>query len=174
MRTRLYCVIPDIVRCTLLTHQLQDAGLSQRYIHVLARDDISLEGLPQATILQKTELTHGIEMGLGVGGVGGMLGGLLAVTFPPAGIVLGGGALVLITALAGAGVGSVVSALIAGGIPSHELEEFRDHIYHGKILLMVDISRNLIPMMIEMFENSDTGIEIRFGGANNSLKRLAG
>jgi hypothetical protein len=139
-RHRVYFLVPDVETCHDVVQDLRQSQVPDTDIHVVARDDIPLEaGMHRASALQKTELSHGLEMGIGVGGMAGMLGGLLAVTFPPAGVVLGGGALILASTLAGAGFGTIVSALIAGDIPNHELERFQTAIDIGEILLIVDI-----------------------------------
>jgi hypothetical protein len=87
--------------------------------------------------------------GLGVGGVAGLLGGLLAVSFPVSGIVLGGGAL-LASALAGAGGAAIVSALIAKDIPSHTLRTFEQAISSGQLLLLVDVPRHQVKSTVAL------------------------
>ncbi|HAI69855.1 MAG TPA: DUF1269 domain-containing protein [Gammaproteobacteria bacterium] len=139
MRRRLYFLLPDVKHCKQLVTELRKVGLAERDIHVVARNDIPLEGLHQASVLQKTELAYGLELGIGVGSIAGMLGGLLAITFPPAGVVLGGGAVLLTTTIAGAGFGTLVSALIARDMPNHELEDFQIRIADGEILLILAI-----------------------------------
>ena len=109
---RLFFLVPDTNSCQAIVNELQDSGIPERHLHVIASIEQALDGLPEANILQKTELIHGIEKGAGLGGTAGVLGGLLAMAFPPAGIVLGGGAL-LAGAVAGAGFGAVVSATLA-------------------------------------------------------------
>ncbi|MCP4696270.1 MAG: DUF1269 domain-containing protein [Gammaproteobacteria bacterium] len=160
MRRRLYFMLPDVKHCKLLVQELQEAGMSDHDIHVIARKDIPLEGLHEASALQKTELAHGLEYGIGVGGAAGMLGGLLAVTFPPAGLILGGGALLLGTTLAGAGFGSLISALVAGDIPNHELEAFRVKINHGYILLILDVPTRRVEEMTEKIKTHHPEAEI--------------
>jgi hypothetical protein len=103
----------------------------------LTRD---LKDLPGANIWQRTELAHGIEWGIGLGGVAGLLGGLLVVAFPPAGITLGGGALVAGTA-AGAAFGALVTALLGSQEHNHKLDAFQLALAAGQILLMVDVPR---------------------------------
>ena len=139
MRRRLYFMLPDVEHCRQLVNELKNVGLPEHDIHVIAREDVPLEGLHKASVLQKTELTHGLEMGVGLGGIAGMLGGLLAVTFPPAGLVIGGGALVLATTVAGAGFGTIVSALVTKDIPNHELDAFQAGINLGQVLLILDV-----------------------------------
>lgn len=140
MRRKLYSMLPDVEHCKQLVTELKQAGLTDKEIHVVAREDVPLEGLHQASVLDKTELKHGVELGIGVGGAAGMLGSILAITFPPAGIVIGGGALaVLATTMVGASFGAIVSALVARDIPNHELEAFQLDIDSGKVLLILDI-----------------------------------
>jgi len=160
MRRRLNFLLPDIAHCQTLVAQLREIGLKEHDIHVVARGDITLEGLHQATLSQKTELTHGLEMGLGVGGVAGMLGGLLAVTFPPAGLALGGGAMILGATLAGAGFGGVVSALVAKDIPNHELEQYQLAISRGEILLMLDVPTPQVDTIIALIEGHHPQVEV--------------
>ncbi len=90
----------------------------------------------------------------------GLLGGLLAVTFPPAGILLAGEAILLGTTLAGAGFGAVVSALVAGDIPNHELEHFQDRIALGEILLLLDIPTPHVEMMMRLIKSHHPEAEI--------------
>lgn len=161
MRRRLYFTLPDVKHCKQLVTELQAAaGLTENHIHVIARDSIPIDDLPKANLLQKTELVHGLELGLGVGGIAGMLGGLLTVTFPPAGLALGGGAVILITTLAGAGFGSLVSALVARDIPNHELEAFQGKIAFGEILLILDIPTFQVEKIMDLIRSTHPEAEI--------------
>ena len=137
---RLYFLLPDTMLARRVTADLEAAAIPRSHMHAIAGITNDLEDLPDANIWQKTELGHGIEQGIGLGGVSGLLGGLLAVTFPPAGLVLGGGAVVAST-LAGAGFGAVVSGLMKSHEHNHQLDGFQHAIEHGEILLLVDVPR---------------------------------
>ncbi|OQW93186.1 MAG: DUF1269 domain-containing protein [Beggiatoa sp. IS2] len=160
MRKRLYFMVPDVGTCDQLVTELRTVGITEHDIHFIARDDIPLDHLHKASLLQKTELTHGLELGIGVGGIAGMLGGLLAVTFPPAGLALGGGALILTTTLIGAGFGTVVSALVASDIPNHELEAFQSGIAEGQILLILDVITRRIEEMTQLIKTHHSEVII--------------
>ncbi|MDM8560614.1 hypothetical protein [Candidatus Parabeggiatoa sp. HSG14] len=162
MPKKLYFMLPDVAHCKQLIIELKNIGLAEHDIHVVARDDIPLEGLHQASVLQKTELAHGLELGAGVGSVAGMLGGLLVVVFPPAGVILGGGAVVLATTLAGASFCTIVSALVARDIPNQELVAFQSHITSGQILLILDIPTKRVNEVAQVIKNthSDAKIEV--------------
>jgi len=62
------------------------------------------------------------------------------VAFPPAGIVVGGGALLAGTA-AGASFGALVTALLGSQEHNHKLDSFQRALTDGQILLMIDVPR---------------------------------
>jgi len=137
---RLFFLTPDRDSCQAIVQELEGAGVPERHLHVIASIEQGLEGLPEAGMLQKTEFLHGLEIGAGLGGSAGLMGGLLAMTFPPAGLVLGGGAL-LAGGVAGAGFGAVVSALMSSHEHNHELDTYEPAIERGEVLLMVDVPK---------------------------------
>ena len=137
---RLFFLIPSVELTETIVKELEDFGVPHRHLHAVASIDQSLEELPEANIWQRTELAHGLEWGTGIGGTAGLLGGLMTVAFPPGGIILGGGAL-LIGAAAGAGVGAAVMGLIKGHEHNHQLDDFKKEIEEGEILLMVDVAK---------------------------------
>jgi hypothetical protein len=138
-----------------MAHQVVDelllARIGDRHIHVLARDDIPLEDLPKANLLQKSDLVHGLETGLSVGGATGILAGLVAMAFPPAGITLGGGTL-LICALAGAFIGAWAAGMIGTDVPNSQLKEFHEAVEHGQILMMVDVAKDQVEPVTRMIK----------------------
>jgi hypothetical protein len=170
MHRRLYFMLPDVTHCKKLINELQNAGLKESEIHVIAREDIPLEGLHKASALQQTELAHGLGVGAGVGGVAGMLAGLLAVVFPPAGVVLGGGAVILATTLAGASFGTLLSGLIARDIPNHELDHFQDAILNGSILLLLDIATKRIDEITKLIQKTHPEAHIGIVNAKAAVK----
>ena len=137
---RIYVLLPTEESCHLVVDELETAKISPGHLHVIAGLTHDLKDLPGATIWQRTELAHGIEWGIGLGGAAGLLGGLLVVAFPPAGIVLGGGAL-LAGSIAGAGFGALVTALLGSQEHNHKLDAFQRALAAGQILLMVDVPR---------------------------------
>ena len=137
---RLYFLIPTIDLTATIIDELEQQGIPHTHLHVVAGIQQPLDGFPEANIWQRTELAHGLEWGTGIGGTAGLLGGLLTVAFPPGGIILGGGAL-LIGAAAGAGVGAAMLGLMKGHEHNHQLDDFKYEIEHGEILLMVDLPK---------------------------------
>lgn len=138
MRRRLYFMVPDISSARIIRDELLLARIEDSHIHVLARDGVPLEGLQEASILQKTDFVHGAETGLAVGGGIGILAGMAALLFPPAGVDLQL-VTILVTALIGAAFGAWVSSMIASSIPNSRLKTFEAGIQAGRVLMMVDV-----------------------------------
>jgi hypothetical protein len=138
MRRRLYFMVPDTASARRIRDELLLARIEDGHIHVLAKDGVALEGMQEASILQRTDFVHGAETGLVVGGGIGILAGLVALLFPPAGIDLQL-VTILVTALIGAAFGAWVSSMIASSIPNSRLKTFEAGIQAGRVLMMVDV-----------------------------------
>jgi hypothetical protein len=137
MRRRLYFIVPDVASARQIRDELLLARIEDGHIHVLARDGVALNGLHEASILQKTDFVHGAETGLAAGGGIGIVAGLVAVVFPPAGVDLQL-VTILLTALIGAIFGAWVASMVASAIPNSRLKTFESAIAAGRILMMVD------------------------------------
>jgi len=138
VRRRLYFLLPDIASAERTVDDLLLARIEDRHIHVLARRGADLGNLPEATALQKTDLIHGAEIGMIVGGLGGLLVGLFILFTPPEGAQL---ELILVLAITAAGAifGAWASSLIGVSVPNSRLQQFYPAIEAGKVLLMVDV-----------------------------------
>lgn len=163
MRRRLYFLLPDIGRARQILDELLLARIEERHIHILAREGTPMEGLPAASLLQRSDFLHGIETGLAIGGATGIVAGLFTVLFPPGGLELGGGT-VLALALAGAGIGAWASGMIGTDVPNSRLRRFIPAIEQGQVLLMVDVRLGQVHEVSEMIhrhhpEASDHGVE---------------
>lgn len=134
---KMYFIAPNVDSAKRLVEDLLLARIDERHIQVIAKDGIPLEDLPEASIFQKTDLEHALEQGLTLGGASGMLAGLAALALPGPGLVLGGGAVLLATTLAGATVGTFGGLLRAVNIPNTHLQEFEREIIQGRILIIV-------------------------------------
>ena len=146
---RIFFLVPDSESCRSVVDELKKIGVPLNHLHVVGSIIQSMDGLPEASIWQKTELAHGLEWGTGLGGVAGLLGGMLAVTFPPAGLVIGGGALIAGTA-AGAGFGAVVAALTKSHEHNHDLDDYHEELLQGELLLMVDVPYNRVSQISDL------------------------
>jgi len=117
--------------------------VDEHHIHVVAKEGTPMGDLPEANLLQKSDFIPAMERGLAVGGITGLLAGIAAVTFPPAGLILGGGA-ILGTSLAGAGIGAWLSGMIGMDVPNTQIEKFEQAIAKGELLMMVDIPKSRV------------------------------
>jgi hypothetical protein len=143
MMRRIYFLVPTVLSARLIVDELLLARVEERHIHIVAKEDTPLEDLPQAGVAQKSDLVPALQRGVAAGGVAGVLAGALAVTFPPAGLVLGGGALLGMTVF-GAGFGAWMSAMVGVGLPSGRLEKFEAAIARGELLMMIDVPRQRV------------------------------
>lgn len=138
MRRRLYFVVPDTTSTRRIRDDLLLAQIENGHIHVMAKTGTPLNGLHEASILQTTDFVHGAETGLAVGGGIGIVAGLVAVFFPPAGVDLQL-VTILLTALIGAAFGAWAASMVASSIPNSRLKSFESAIAAGHILMMVDV-----------------------------------
>lgn len=141
---RLYFMAPDVESARRTVNELLLARIEERHIHVIAKEGTPLEDLPTASFFQRSDLAHGIEQGLAFGGAAGVFAGVVAISLPGAGLVLGGGAILLATTLAGASIGAWSASLRALNIPNSQLQEFEEEIKNGGILMLVDVPKHKV------------------------------
>lgn len=146
---RIYFLVPDLPTAARVTDELLLARVDERHIHVVAREDTPLGNLPKASLLQTSDLIPAVERGLALGGVTGILAGVAAVTFPPAGIALGGGA-VLATTLIGSGIGAWLAGMIGIDVANTQISQFEAAIEGGEFLFMVDVARDRVEQIEAM------------------------
>jgi hypothetical protein len=138
MRRRLYFLLPDLESARLTANDLLLARVEFRHMHFLGRRGLDLGDLHEANPLQKTDLVHGAEVGLVLGGVCGLLLGLFIVFSPPPGVTLEL-VIVLATAIGGALLGAWVASLVGASVPNSRIKQYQADIDRGAILLMVDV-----------------------------------
>ena len=138
MRKRLYFMLPDIQSAREMLDDMLLARIEERHIHFLAKRGTLPDDLPEASVLQKTDIVHGAELGLIVGGGVGLIGGVLVVWMPPTGVSLEL-VTILITAMAGALFGAWASSMAGTQIPNSRLASFQANIERGQVLMMVDV-----------------------------------
>lgn len=137
---RLYFIFPDINTAKTVVDELLLKRVTDHQIHVVAKEGEQLGDLPQASLMQKSDFIPAVERGLAYGGVTGILAGVAAVTFPPAGLALGGGT-ILAASLAGAGIGAWLSGMIGVSVANSRIQQFEKAIHAGGILMMVDVPK---------------------------------
>ncbi len=138
MRLRMYVTLPDVGSARKLADDLLLARVEDKHMHFLARRGTDLGELHEASYLQKTDTVHGAFVGFVIGGLMGVLVGLLLVNFPPQGISLQLGA-VLIAAIVGAALGTWLASMVGLQVPNTRLKGFEKEMEEGKVLLMLDV-----------------------------------
>ena len=145
---RLYFLMPDITVTHNLVNELLLSHVEERHIHVIAKEGTPMEELPEASLLQKSDFIPAIERGLALGAITGVMVGLVAMTLPPAGLVIGGGDITAIAAAAG--VGGWLSSMVGVSVPSTRLKKFEDAIKAGEFLVLVDVKRDRVDEIEEL------------------------
>ena len=149
MRRRLYFVLPTVECAREMLNDLLLARIECKHIHFLSKRDSLPDDLPAASVLQKTDLVHGAQMGVVIGGVVGAAAGALLVFFPPEGATL---ALmtVLLVAVGGALFGAWASSMVASSVPNSRLKQFEPDMDAGKVLMMVDVPMRRVQEICEL------------------------
>jgi len=140
MRRRLYFLLPDVVNAQRVVDDLLLARIDARRIHVLGRRGMDLGDLPEANVLQKTDVVHGAQIGMMLGAALGALCGLLALFIYPRDQLHLSLAVVLIGALCGGFFGLWAASLAGAAVPNSRLKRFDGWIDGGMILVMVDVA----------------------------------
>lgn len=135
---RLYFLVPDANSAKAIVDELLLKHVEWRHMHVIARGDIPLGELPQAELAQRSDVLPALQRGVAAGAVTGMLAGLVAMAFPPAGLTIAGGAVVALT-LAGGGFGAWMATMVGVDLPNTRLERYESAIADGQLLMMVDV-----------------------------------
>jgi hypothetical protein len=149
MRRRLYFVLPDIQCARAMLNDLLLARIECRFIHFLSKRDSLPDDLPQANVLQKTDIVHGAQMGVGIGGIVGAVAGALLVFFPPEGITLKF-ITILVIAIGGAVFGAWASSMVASSVPNSRLKAFERDMEAGKVLMMVDVPMSRVQEICDL------------------------
>ncbi|MBC3920230.1 DUF1269 domain-containing protein [Undibacterium sp. CY18W] len=156
-------MLPDAGSARAMLDELLLARVDERHMHFHAREGMLPADMPEANSFQKTDLIHGAEVGMLIGGIAGLLAGGLWLIFPPEGMEMRILA-VVISALGGAMFGSWVSGRAATAIPSSRLKPFQAEIENGRVLLMVDVPFKRVAEIKELVSKRHP--EIRFGGVD--------
>lgn len=151
---RLYFLIPNIDSAKQIVDELLLARVPERHLHIVAKDGTSLsqEHLPEATLLEKSDVVPALERGIVVGGLTGLVLAAAALMFPPAGLQISGGA-VLAIALVGAVFGAWVSAMIGVSVHNSRLTQYEAAIEAGGLLLMIDVPKRQVEEISELVKS---------------------
>lgn len=139
---KLLFLVPDVDTAHSVVGTLREIGVSDERIGVLANSEARIEDLPEADVEDDSDVLPAFGRGIAAGGATGLLAGLAALAFPPAGLVAGGAALVATTTLGGASFGAFASALVGTSVANSQLREYEEAIEQGKILMIVEVEED--------------------------------
>lgn len=163
---RLYFLLPGVNSAKDIVDELLLNRVEWRHIHVIAGPGVPLEDLPEAHLAQRSDLLPALARGTAAGGITGMLAGLAALAFPPAGLTIAGGAVIAIT-LFGAGFGAWTATMVGVDLPNSRLKKFEDAIAKGELLMMVDVPRERVAEIEELVRSHHPEAEI--GGTDPTI-----
>lgn len=161
MRRRLYYMLPDIPSARAMLDELLLARIEERHIKFMARENTLPDDMPDCSFLQRTDLVHGAQLGMVIGGIVGLGAAILLTVFPPDGWTLRT-ATILAVALGGALFGGWASSMNAAAVPNTRLAQFAPAIAAGQVLLIVDVPPRRVAEIEEMIARRHP--DIRFGG----------
>ena len=150
MRKRLYYLLADIPTTRKVVDELLLARIDEPHIHVLTNDKVAMGNLPRASIMQTTDIVHGIESGLVVGGLTGLVVSLIATLSLELGNMVG--VVILSCTLLGSLLGIWTSSMIGSDVRNSRLKDFEVAIEDGKVLLMVDVPQQRVDEISQMID----------------------
>jgi hypothetical protein len=157
MKERAFFFAADIEAAKSIIADLEFLGLGEQDLHVIADQSIAMEPLPEPDIAHRSDLVEAAKRGALTGGSIGLIGSVVAVTLPAAGLALGGGAIIAGTAL-GTALGTWFSTLVGVSVPNQEVEQYRDRIERGEVMVIVDAEPESQDALVKMLKDrhSDT------------------
>jgi hypothetical protein len=127
----------------------------------MAREGALPPDMPDVSFVQKTDLVHGAQLGVVIGGIVGLGAGVFLTMFPVDGMTLRTAAILLV-ALGGALFGGWASGMNAAAVPNTRLRQFTPRIEQGQVLLIVDVPVRRVQEIENMIAQRHP--EISFGG----------
>lgn len=155
---RLCLLSPDLEHAQAVVRDLKDIGFEEKHIYAIAKSGVPLEGIPDAGP-EDNDFLPAFERGVAMGGAAGLFAGLLALAFPPGGLVVGGGAVLLI-GIMGASLGGLLTGMAGAAYPSSRLKSFEQDIEAGKILIMVDVLQDQLEEVTDLLELIEPAVEV--------------
>ncbi len=149
MRLRMYVTLPDVASARGLADDLLLARIEDRHMRFLARRGTDLGSLHEASYLHKTDAVHAAFVGLVLGGVMGALLGAVLVNYPPYGLSMEMGTM-LVAAVVGALLGAWVATMVGLQVPNSRLKAFEADVADGKVLLLLDVPAGRFPEVREV------------------------
>jgi hypothetical protein len=140
---RLYFLVPNVQVGRKVVDELLLAHIEWKHIHVVARRETPLEGLPEASFWQNSDIIPAMLRAVPLGGATGMLCGLVGLALQPH-LVVAGGAVLLAASLAGVGLGTFLGGMVGLNVGSTRLKAYEEAIERGELLVITDVPRDSV------------------------------
>ncbi|RJF97428.1 DUF1269 domain-containing protein [Noviherbaspirillum saxi] len=159
MRHRLFYLLPDIDSARRALDDMLLNRIEVRHIHFMSERSPVPPDLPEANVLQKTDVVHGAQAGMLVGALLGMMvaTGVVAYFDPVAKATLA----IAIT-LAAMVFGGWAASMVAAALPNSRLKSFYPELDKGKLLMIVDVPARQVRKIEKVM--ADRHPEMRFAG----------
>jgi hypothetical protein len=167
MRHRLYYLLPDLAAARTTMNDLLLARIEARHIRFMSGGQPLPPDLPGASLIQRTDVVRGAEMGMVVGAVLGVLAGvglLFYFDIDSAGMKA---AMIVAAALVGMLFGAWASSMQGASLPNSRLAAFDDELQKGSILLMVDVPSGQVDELETLLAQRHP--EMRFRGEESHI-----
>lgn len=160
MRRRLYFLLPDINSAEVVHNELLLAKVEEKHQHIIAKDGIDLKDLPEADLRQKTDIIHGLQLGMIIGGLTGAILSTIAVMLD---MIVPGIEVWSVTSLTvgGAFLGAFASTMIAVNVRNTRLTRFQEEVEKGQILYMVDVPYKRVEEIIQLVRGHHPEADIK-------------
>ena len=136
---------------------LRETGLTDEDFHVIANDKQALDSLPDADLIEEKDVIGGVVRSATVGTTTGIIAGLVAATIPAAGVIAAGSA-ALMGALGGGSFGLWIGAVIGSSVPNSQLDQWREAIDAGQILIIVETNEEQESVVINRLAKLEISI----------------
>lgn len=138
MKTRYVFSTPDLSVARRAMQAARDAGIDDRDVSLIAREDIELQRIPDHLMQGRNDFYPAALRGGACGGGTGLLLGLIAVVVPALGVTIAGAAAITV---AGALFGCWIGELVGFEVPDAVSRKFKAEIAAGRILVVIDGSK---------------------------------
>ncbi|WP_321931729.1 DUF1269 domain-containing protein [Paraburkholderia guartelaensis] len=134
---RVYFLLPNADVARSAVDAIVQNGIERRHSHIVANQHIELDTLPDASLVEGSELKEIIARGIAAGVIVGTIAGLAAILLMPAGVTVASGA-VLASTLADVGFGEWLSTTLGLDQTCERYRQFVEAIRRGDVLLIVE------------------------------------
>lgn len=157
MRHRLYYLLPDIDSARRTRDDMLLSLIEIRHMHFMSNGTPLPADLPEASILQKTDVVRGAEAGMLVGAGLGMVLGVFLVNYFD---IVSKPAVVIAATLVGLLFGGWAASMVAAALPNSRLAKFYPALEQGGLLMIIDVPARRVEQIERLLDERHP--EMRF------------